>query len=106
MVAPPATRNIKPMRPLILIGYWRSADQPNWPDPAWFIDPEWDPAVRARIVEYLRTGTLARVFCGLSWCRFRCATDIVGSAELTDGRFLWPEGLAHYVEHHGVRLPD
>lgn len=30
-----------------------------------------------------------------------------GSAELTDGEnFVWPEGLAHYVESHDVRLPD
>jgi hypothetical protein len=28
-----------------------------------------------------------------------------GAAELSDGRFLWPEGLAHYVECHGVRPP-
>lgn len=30
-----------------------------------------------------------------------------GSAELTDGKhFVWPQGLAHYVEAHDVRLPD
>jgi hypothetical protein len=30
-----------------------------------------------------------------------------GCAELTDGTHLvWPEGLAHYVEEHNVRLPD
>ena len=28
-----------------------------------------------------------------------------GSLELTDGVFLWPEGLAHYVTAHAVRLP-
>jgi hypothetical protein len=26
--------------------------------------------------------------------------------ERTDGFFLWPEGLAHYVRDHSVRLPD
>ena len=29
-----------------------------------------------------------------------------GCLELTDGMWSWPEGLAHYVETHGVRLPD
>jgi hypothetical protein len=30
----------------------------------------------------------------------------LGSVEYSDGRFIWPEGLAHYVEEHQARLPD
>ncbi|MFT5048691.1 MAG: hypothetical protein ACI8QZ_000078 [Chlamydiales bacterium] len=30
----------------------------------------------------------------------------MGSRCLTDGEWVWPEGLAHYVEAHHVRLPD
>jgi hypothetical protein len=30
----------------------------------------------------------------------------MGGGEFTDGEWLWPEGLAHYVEAHSVRLPD
>ena len=30
----------------------------------------------------------------------------MGCTELTDGVWVWPVGLAHYVEHHDVRLPD
>ena len=30
----------------------------------------------------------------------------MGSREYTDGTFVWPEGLPHYVEHHQVRLPQ
>lgn len=30
----------------------------------------------------------------------------MGSRDLTDGTFVWPEGLAHYVERHDVKLPD
>ena len=26
--------------------------------------------------------------------------------EFTDGIWRWPEGLVHYVEEHGVRLPE
>ena len=29
-----------------------------------------------------------------------------GDSELTDGVFVWPEGLAHYVAVHDVRLPE
>ncbi|WP_212823110.1 hypothetical protein [Catellatospora sp. TT07R-123] len=41
---------------------------------------------------------------GVSLCRL-CGCGN-GSAEQTDGEFIWPEGLAHYVEDHRVRLPD
>jgi hypothetical protein len=42
---------------------------------------------------------------GWSSCRFCGAAN--GSVELTDGEhFVWPEGLAHYVSDHDVRLPD
>ena len=41
----------------------------------------------------------------MSWCRFGCSLAN-GSAELTDGVFIWPEGLAHYVAEHSVALPD
>src|SRR5690606_27873281 len=30
----------------------------------------------------------------------------MGNCELTDGHWLWPSGLAHYVAHHDVALPD
>ncbi|HEY1188039.1 MAG TPA: hypothetical protein VGE74_10300 [Gemmata sp.] len=30
----------------------------------------------------------------------------MGGRDLTDGVWMWPEGLAHYVECHAVRLPD
>ena len=29
----------------------------------------------------------------------------LGRSDMTDGVYVWPEGLAHYVEHHNVRLP-
>jgi hypothetical protein len=30
----------------------------------------------------------------------------LGNLELTDGVFIWPEGLDHYLLDHGVRLPQ
>ncbi len=30
----------------------------------------------------------------------------MGDSDLTDGTWLWPQGLVHYVEVHGVALPD
>lgn len=90
---------------LTLIGYWHSEEEPLWPDPAWFVDDDWATSERGRVLTYLRGGVTPWVAAGVSWCRFRCEGRWCGSAELSDGRFLWPEGLAHYVERHGVRLP-
>ena len=56
------------------------------------------------VATYLSSGTVARAYLGRSACRF-CG-ERNGSLEFTDGRYIWPEGLAHYVTDHGVRLPD
>ena len=43
--------------------------------------------------------------CGLLALSVLCGKTN-GCAEVTDGVYLWPEGLAHYVREHSVRLPD
>jgi hypothetical protein len=37
--------------------------------------------------------------------RVRSPGDFNGAGEWTDGVYLWPEGLSHYVREHAVRLP-
>ena len=34
------------------------------------------------------------------------SSKFMGCATLTDGKYVWPEGLAHYVSAHAVRLPE
>jgi len=61
-----------------------------------------------RVVHYLRNALRADMYCGYSYCRLRCGVpdSEMGSFDLTDGLWLWPEGLAHYVEAHGLPLPE
>jgi hypothetical protein len=59
---------------------------------------------RRVVASYLERGRLVNQYRGLSQCRFCGQSN--GSAELTDGLYCWPEGLAHYVNEHEVRLPD
>jgi hypothetical protein len=93
-------------RTLRAIGYWQdSLATDGWPDVRDFIDERPSADVRSAVVAYLRSGTWFVAMAGFSPCRICGAAN--GSTELTDGEhFVWPEGLAHYVEAHGVWLPE
>jgi hypothetical protein len=101
-------------RPFRSVGYWKGVsdrhEQPEdrFPDPADLVSPGWAGGDRDAIVAYLRAGRTFIPWRGHSYCRFRCGIDrtAMGSRCLTDGEWVWPEGLAHYVEVHEVRLPD
>ena len=86
-----------------LIGYWHEDEDDRFPDPHDLVDESWDGSERSLVASYLEEGFVPWVYAGLSTCRFCGASN--GCAELTDGVYLWPEGLAHYVREHAVRLP-
>jgi hypothetical protein len=92
---------------MIAIGYWIESivDSP-FPAPQECVG-EWPVEVRQQIADYLDSGRLCEQYRGLSWCRFRCgvAEMTMGSREFTDGVWIWPEGLSHYVREHSVILP-
>lgn len=89
---------------LQLIGYWCNDEHPEYPDPHDHVDTEWDDHERFVVGQYFRRGTYLRHYMGPSPCRF-CG-EHNGASEYTDGVLLWPEGLSHYLEDHGVRLPE
>lgn len=84
------------------VGYWGDRDR-GLPDPRALVDESWEAAERHLVTDYLVRGFVARAYLGYSACRICGAQN--GSLEFTDGVFLWPEGLAHYVTAHAVRLP-
>ncbi|MBE7448306.1 MAG: hypothetical protein HS111_05295 [Kofleriaceae bacterium] len=90
------------------LGFWFNERAPSsYPRPQALVGA-WDPEARARVVAYLRAGARLHAFAGHSHCRFACGArpSVMGRRDLTDGDQVWPEGLAHYVEVHGVRLPE
>jgi hypothetical protein len=102
------TQAAPPSHRLSLIGYWSEPAAPadrsrGWPDPQ-ELTGERSPDDRGAVVAYLRRGTVFRHFSGRAECRI-CG-DALGTQELTDGVWAWPDGLDHYVERHGVRLPE
>ena len=87
-----------------LSGYWRNDLHPEYPHPQDMVDDSWDSDERHRVWSYLAGGTMVVACMGLSPCRL-CGEDN-GALEYSDGTYQWPEGLAHYVYDHGVRLPQ
>ncbi len=59
------------------------------------------------VADYLDQGLVFEHYRGFSWCRVcRCDSGDMGSKDLTDGVWLWPEGLSHYLRRHSVGLPE
>ncbi len=92
---------------LRLIGYWNEGGIPEndrWPDPKDFVS-ELSSLDKQKILNYFESAVMMPYASGgVSECRF-CG-EVVGSGEFTDGIFLWPEGLPHYVLEHSVKLPE
>lgn len=86
-----------------LLGFWVKPGFEHLPNPADLADPRWPQPESRRVADYLDRGQIAAVYDGESPCRLCPSPN--GSRERTDGTYLWPEGLSHYVLEHGVRLP-
>jgi hypothetical protein len=86
-----------------MLGYW-TAEPDGFPHPRHLVDPSWEVQSRTRIVHYLKSAQVRESYCGRSPCRFVCGAN--GCEDRSDGQWLWPDGLAHYVEKHHVRLPN
>ena len=88
------------------IGYWKSEHEPHLPHPKDFQDKNWNEAEKQRVIDHLKNGEVVFKYRGYSWCRFECGESNMGSKCLSDGVFIYPEGLVHYLEKHHVKLPD
>jgi hypothetical protein len=94
------------MSRLEVLGWWFNPDAPSGlPLPQRLVGA-WRDDERGAVLAYLRAGAAIVTFPEPSFCRFSCGEAAMGACDLTDGRFVWPEGLPHYVERHDVRLPD
>lgn len=65
---------------------------------------EWDPDELKIVVEYLQNPIDFTQHRRSSLCRF-CRVR-VGSQDYTDGVYVWPQRLEHYLLEHSVRLPE
>ena len=90
------------------VGFWRSDREPSLQDPRALVDEAWDAAERERVISYLESSFYIPIAQGgPSWCRFGCSPRPrdIGTQDLTDGTWVFPEGFVHYVRSHGVKPP-
>jgi hypothetical protein len=99
--------NLTYPRSLIAIGYWQSGEIPTLPHPKDFVNDQIKPGERKLLIEYLDKGKQVIAYLGYSYCRFNCGTPDheMGNSCLTDGKYIWPEKLSHYIRKHDVWLP-
>jgi hypothetical protein len=96
---------------LIAVGYWVEDDDGEFgrslPNPRDLVGADYGPELVARISRYLESGATFMSWMGYSHCRFACGVGgVPGCRDLSDGIWVWPEGLPHYVAAHNVTLPD
>lgn len=90
--------------PLRSLGFWApKGERGPLPNPADLVDPGWDESERGFVAAYLERGQIAGHWMGSSRCRL-CGR-VNGWRDYSDGHYIWPEGLTHYVVDHAVRLP-
>lgn len=89
----------------LAIGYWYEEDRPNLPDPAWFTDDNYPEQEKKKVIDYLKKGKQITLYRGWSNCRI-CGEKTPGGSDDTDGLYIFPSGLVHYVEKHNLHLPD
>jgi hypothetical protein len=98
------------------IGFWiRDLRDESYPAPQELVG-ELPEERRRSLTQYLESGATFEQYLGYAWCRFVCGAPTesgaapmntrVGTRDLTDGTWVWPEGLAHYVREHGIVLPE
>jgi hypothetical protein len=91
------------------VGYWGSGVGQGLAAlsrPEALVRPGWQLQDRERIVAYLAAGIVCAGWCGLAVCRFAECVRLLGSCDLTDGMWIWPQGLEHYLIVHEVCLPE
>ncbi len=87
------------------VGFWWSENEPTLPKVESFIDQDWNPQEREIVQRYLDIrGQPINQCRGTSKCRICGVSN--GSKDMSDGHYIWPSGLIHYLMMHQVKPAD
>ena len=98
----------KKIKEYIAIGFWDTGNKEStYIHPRLIAGHAWTADEKRIILNYLRSGVRINDQMGYSWCRLDPSIPHVkmGNAEITDGHWIWPEGLSVYVDIFDVELP-
>lgn len=92
---------------LIGVGFWEENTESDMPNPKSLGSWQLSDKTMFELINYLLQCPMFCSYWGMSWCRFECGTSDweMGNAEYTDGKFVWPQGLIHYLLVHRIQLP-
>ena len=88
------------------VGYWWTEEGSDLPHPKNFVDLSWDEDEKRRVLDYIsHCYQPPYAFAGYSWCRMGCegVPSDIGTQDLTDGTYVFPEGLVHYIKSHNLK---
>lgn len=88
-------------------GIWADSDDPTseFPSLQSAIDRSWNQPDKGQLVRYLSQAPIAVAGGAIMTCRL-CTSQVPMTTFQSDGIWLWPKGLVHYVVQHFVVLPD
>jgi hypothetical protein len=64
----------------------------------------WETHNKEGVVNYLKKGTMLSAYMGFSNCRL--CDNMLGTKDLSDGFFVWPEQFDHYITEHNLVIPE
>ena len=93
------------MPKLIAVGYWNSKffQEDRFIYPHEIVSESKLPDM-LKLADYVAKGNSAIAWKGYSACRI--CDKILGTRCLTDGAYIWPEKLEHYIVEHDIFLPQ
>lgn len=88
-------------------GFWKSLahDHADLPTLQAATDPDWNPEDRNLLIAYLTHSPTVVSSMSVSGCLL-CEYEVPSLCYHSDGIWLWPDSLAHYVRSHHVVLPS
>jgi len=89
-------------------GFWKASelDSEELPWVHDFTDENWNPKDKERLLAYIYNCPLVIVSGSIRTKCLLCDDELASSDFVSDGEWLWPKDLTHYMMKHFVRLPD
>lgn len=89
-------------------GFWRvdAGNDSHLPLLSTWTAPEWQPEDRDALLSYVENAPLVVASSDLKSPCLVCGAFQSSSDFRSDGDWLWPADLVHYISQHRVRLPE